>query len=194
MPLLCIQCSKQFTNCKPYLTHLRMQHAVHYIGSIVKCGQDSCPRSFQNFKYLKAHLEKHHADLLSAVENTSNYAANCFECAPDCEGDIVNMDTDASSPNDDTDLTVNLTASLMNLLGQLQCKSNICLTDIQTVVDCMQGFLEDIAGFCVSEVKKMLCSLNIDCSVRAAEVCMAKLNALPVSFNPLQQSIKEKSI
>ena len=63
------------------------------------------------------------------------------------------MDTDVSTPNDDPDVTVNLIASLMILLGQLQCKSNICLTDIQTVVDCMQGFLEDISGLCFRSEK-----------------------------------------
>ena len=89
------------------------------------------------------------------------YAANCFECAPDCEGDIVDMDTDVSNPIDDTNLTVNLTASLMNLLGQLQCKSNVCLTDIQTVVESMQGFLEDIAGFCVSLIVAGDLNINV---------------------------------
>jgi hypothetical protein len=58
------------------------------------------------------------------------------------------MDTDEHSSFSGMETAVNLTASFMILLGELQCKANITLADIQLLVDCMHGFLEDEAGFC----------------------------------------------
>ena len=73
MPLLYNLCSKAFASCNPFLTHLRLAHALHNIGSTVNWGQDSCPHSFQSFHYFKYHLEKHHSHLISqACGNVEN--------------------------------------------------------------------------------------------------------------------------
>lgn len=65
---------------------------MHYVGSTVHCGQDSCPRSFANFKYLKAHIEGHHSHLLQGSNDDTDDSA-MHMCAG-VDVDDGDMDTD----------------------------------------------------------------------------------------------------
>jgi hypothetical protein len=180
MPVFCSFCSKACGSSRSLLTHLRLDHAKHYVGSKVRCGQDGCPRTFQNFRYFKAHLEKHHADLLSAV-NEENFESNAgSECNSPPE-DVEQMDTNNSVESIPVEYctSTDLTVSFMSMIGQLESKSNMTLTNIQIIVDNLIGFLSDISQYCIQTVNTMLTELSISPSVSAAEACITDLANLP---------------
>jgi hypothetical protein len=185
MPLHCSLCAKSFASCKTYLTHLRLQHALHYVGSDVKCGQESCPRSFQNFRYFKSHLEKHHSHLFSEAAEYCHLNSPTEEEMP-CE----DMDTVDLGPNIINDSVIDLTASFMNLVGQLQCKANISHANIQTLVENMTGFMEDVAQLCVVKVKTLLSLVGVSPDVSAAQTCMNEITLLPDFLAPIASKYK----
>jgi hypothetical protein len=78
-----------------------MQDALHYVGSTVQCGvqcgQESCPRSFQKFQYLKAHLEKHHSHLFTPHADNLLSDTDARGCAMEWDqGDVSDMNGSAS--------------------------------------------------------------------------------------------------
>jgi hypothetical protein len=130
-----------------------MQHALHYVGSTVQCGQESCPHSFHKFQYLKAHLEKHHSHLFTphADNLLYNTDARGYTMKWD-QGDVSDINSSAAENDVDAhaETVIDSTSSFMNIIGQLQGKGNVCLANIQTLVNCMEGFLQDIGDFCIA--------------------------------------------
>lgn len=189
MPLLCNLCSKAFASCKPYLTHLRLAHALHYIGSTVNCGQEGCPRSFKSFRYFKSHLEKHHPYLFSqACGNVEDKVSSLADQNMSCEG--IDHIKCASAESDES--VIDLSASFMNLVGQLQCKANISHANIQTLVENMAVFMEDIAQFCILKVKNLLSILEVNHDLSAAQTCFSEIKSLPSILTPVSSKFKRK--
>jgi len=149
MPLVCSRCPCVFTSSKALLAHLRLEHALHYVGSTVQCGQSGCPRTFQNFKYFKSHLQNHHADLLSVADG-ENYA---YPSVNECEGgpQIIDddvMDADdcfASNSEQSISCSAFLTGSIMKFIRLLESKSNLTQANVQTVVEHVKTLLHDVS-------------------------------------------------
>lgn len=127
------------------LSHMRLHHAKHHIGSNVLCGQDGCPRSFDNFRYLKSHLIKNHSHLFTSETNVTFVVQDDIEQNMETveSSDFPSSDfafSDFASSADDSSTVMSehdLTTSFMCLLGHLECQANISQANIQTVVDNM---------------------------------------------------------
>lgn len=87
---------------------------------------------------------------------------------------------------------IDLTSSFTNIIGQLQGKGNVSLANIQTLVDCMKGFLQDIGDFCTAKVAKLLCSLTVDPSTGVAKACVNEIKALPSFLQPMAPGYKRE--
>ena len=128
--LICYICSLPFSSVKFYLNHLRLSHAIHHIGVAVNCEQNSCPRTFTNFRYLKTHLEKEHSNLINsdfsnAYATVTNVIENTGENIANLAGNIENHDSNDDHMSDDSQSEllpkpVNLTSSEMSFICQLQ--------------------------------------------------------------------------
>jgi len=170
---------------------LRWEHALHYVGSTVQCGQDGCPRSFQNFRYLKSHLEKHHAYLLCAAAADDDDDVNPSANKSHVEDENEIMDSDGSDPfsvHERTD--VDLTASFMSFIGQLESKANVTYANIQIVVESFSSFLEDLSQYCTEKVTAMLSLLNISRTSAAVESCLDDLKCLSDVLNTVDTDYK----
>ena len=99
MPLICYLCSKQFFTFKNYLSHIRLSHAVHYNGTKVLCGQETCPQSFTKFRSLKTHLEKNHFTLIGSdtsytIIQPDNCCRNMLSECSENHPDLINQETE----------------------------------------------------------------------------------------------------
>jgi hypothetical protein len=170
MPLTCYICSKFFESSKIYLVHLRLVHAKHYTGCAIDCGQDGCPRIFDDFRSLRMHLEVN----LSNTCNVSRFEKNvCNDDVNDDEIDIGDtLANDSTEKFDKKPDISTLTASFMRFIGQLECKANIAQANIQVFMENMFGFAEDIANYCADKVDELLHDLNIDPQAAVVETYM----------------------
>lgn len=182
MSLTCYMCSKLCESPQMLLSHYRLSHAIHYVGTTVRCGQDGCPRTFESFKYLKLHLEKQHFSLINDFDNE-------FECGSDTKRmklaeviDSTDYNADLLDIEQDECQDIDLTESFMQLIGQLECKSNITHANIQVVVDNIQGFLQDVARYCACKIKNLLLAVDVSPNCSAAENCLKDIGDLPNFF------------
>ena len=190
MPLTCYMCDKQCLSAPILLNHYRLSHAIHYVGCSVRCGQDSCPRKFESFKYLKIHLEKHHISLINdnKIELLTESRSNCEPLLDDM--DTVDHSTDFIDSEKDECREVDLTEAFMQLIGQLECKSNITHANIQVVVDNIQGFMQDVATYCKGKIRNLLLAVNVSHECPAADVCLKEIECLPNFLHPIDTDHK----
>lgn len=192
MPLVCSLCPRVFPSSKAFLTHLRLEHAVHYVGSTVQCGQDGCPRSFQNFRYFKSHLEKHHACLLSgANEGDYMYQSGNAQSPQLVDDDVMDTDDSSGRTGEQPCFTgVNLTSSFMTFIGQLEAKSNFTQANVQTVLDNFKILLTDVSEFCTEKVKTLLLQLDVPLSTAAVQTCLHAIGCVPDSLTAVDTEYK----
>ena len=153
---ICYICNQPVALVKNYLSHLRLNHAIHHVGVEVQCGQEDCPRTFTNFRYLKTHLEYHHSHLADSCPNKT--LTNCSEICAHESANYNSWDDGAVIVEEHCEQQIshtNITTSFMTFIGQLQSKANISLKNIQLITENLQLFLDDVAQYSMYEVKKL---------------------------------------
>ena len=148
-------CSLPSTSCKIYISHLRLHQAIHHIGIEVPCSQEGCPRTFTNFRYLKAHIEKEHDYLLtSSLGETKCHIEQPTQSLVSSQADAYGESMDSDDVINANSSAVNLTSSFMSFVGQLQSKANLSLSNIK-ITENLQIFLTDVAQYACNEVKNL---------------------------------------
>lgn len=172
------------------MRHLRLEHAIHHVGCTVRCGQDACPRTFNQLRYFKSHLSKRHAELLCNDGNDDG-CHNADGCNPP---DVEDMDVSSLSADDPAEELIrpdiNLTASFMVMIEQLECKSNLTKANIQMIVENISVFLEDVSQYCSQRVTTLLSELKVPKGNAAAECCVNELANLPNWLTPVNTEYK----
>ena len=158
------------------------------------CGQEGCPRLFENFRYLRRHLERHHTHLLSADEE-NDYGASSTSQSLDASDNLMDSGCSDDVMNENEEVHgntyhVDLTASFMLLLGQLESKANVTGANIQTVVENFQVFMEDVSQYCTEKVTSMLSQLHVSSTSAAAESCLNDLTSLCEIITPVSSKHK----
>ncbi len=181
--LICQFCSLPFPGSKAYLNHLRLNHAIHYSGIEVNCGQNNCPRTFTNCRYLKMHLEKEHSHLIDAsVSTIRSHAINSCAQFQEEQGHSTHTEHEFSMHVDNGDSSnesLNLTSSFMSFIGQLQSKANLSLANIQLITENMKVFLNDVAEYSCSKVREL--ASNSSTMPECVQNCVAAISDLPGS-------------
>ena len=86
----------------------------------------------------------------------------------------------ASTESDESQNLSMIFSTFMNLVGQLQCKANISHANIQTLVENMAGFMEDIAEFCILKVlkfKKITFNFRCHHDISVPQSCLSEIKS-----------------
>jgi hypothetical protein len=62
---------------------------LYIVSSTIRCGQEGCSHSIQNFKYLKTHLEKHHSHIVSPAGDDHNNTTGTVPRVPYCKTEML---------------------------------------------------------------------------------------------------------
>jgi hypothetical protein len=106
------------------------------------------------------------------------------------EMDTTDLITDVLDNEQDECTEVDLTEAFMQLVGQLECKSDITHANIQVVVDNIQGFMQDVARYCKLKIKNLLLAINVSPECPAADVCLKEIECLPNFLQPIDNENK----
>jgi len=192
MPLTCWikNCPRSRNTIQRFLDHLRNGHSIHHSFVEVRCGQEGCPATFVGFRALKRHLIRHHSHLETCPRNAnSELISDANQCSTSSASaaDHYVDETDVGSECEvDDSCDIDITASCMSFLGQLQCKANVSMANVQFASQCVNDLLGDVAKYASNRVKQLCRDTNIDMSIAAAESCLSDLSQLPRFLSPIE--------
>jgi hypothetical protein len=200
MVLECYVCHALSSTVDNLLFHLRKIHGIHFCGMDVKCGQNSCPRTFTSFSAVKRHLQTAHSELSedSLCDNL---------CGPVRDHENNNLCEDEPTIDDETNEYANnesweeyIKNALVGFVCTLSSKTNMTMSNVFFVVENVKELLTFIVKFCCASVEKLSMSSLDDVSRVNIQTVINSLTPIPSYFDEfnsdyrLTKTLKEKGL